>query len=851
MNSTFFFWLASVILPGLALPLWAQPIAPLPAPMRANLRAPAYPLIAHDPYFSLWSATDRLTDGPTQHWTGTPQPLEGMIRVDGKAYRFLGPPLVPPQVVLPHGSQAEVNVEYTFTPPAEGWQLPGFGAIDWKTGPAPFGTADRNNPVNTPWTTKEIWLRREFELANPNFDSLYLNLQHDDDVEVYLNGVLAYQCGPCWLGDYAYRPVAPEAVRSLKKGKNLLAIHCKNLQGGGFIDAGLVNFLPNKLAIPVATQKSVRVRATQTIYEFAAGGVDLTVIFTSPLLLDDLETLGRPASYVTFRVKSNDKRTHQTQVYFGASGLLAVNSAEEQVQWGRVVSDRLFMARVGTQAQNILQKKGDNVRINWGYLYLGVPKNRVNQKPATSLAITSNTAYAHYFAPPAKVPAPHLPRDDDRFPRKAIDQPIYLNAQLTLPCRPDMAAEAFVILAYDDMYAVEYFRQPLRAWWRRNDKTSPEEMLEQAEKAYISLFRKCETFDETMYQEAKAAGGESYAQLCELAYRQAIAAHKLVAGPDGEAFFFSKENFSNGSIGTVDVTYPSAPLFLRYNPELLKGMLEFIFAYSESGRWAKPFAAHDLGTYPQANGQTYPEDMPVEESGNMLILTAAIVKAEGKPDYAKKHWQTLTTWAEYLKKEGFDPANQLCTDDFAGHLARNANLSVKAILGLAAYGQMAMQLGDTRTAGQYLSLSRDLAKNWVALTKDGDHYALAFEKKGTWSQKYNLVWDKLLNLNTFPKEVAETEISYYLGKQQAYGLPLDSRKTYTKSDWIVWTATLANQPADFEALLAPVVKYANETPSRVPLSDWHETTDGKQVGFQARSVVGGYWIKVLEKHWWK
>ena len=787
-------------------------------------KAPAYPLITHDPYFSIWSFSDTLTNLPTRHWTGTDHSLTGIIKVDNKLYRFMGNKGHSYETVLPASDEQEYETKYIETQPPAEWMKAVFDDKGWKTGKAPFGD---NNRAGTSWTSKDLWVRRSFNLATTSFNRLYLKLQHDDNVQVYINGEKIYDVTG-YTHKFIYIPITKPGL--LRKGNNLLAIYIKNTRGGQWLDAGLVQEPTIKSDnLGVAEQKSLTVTATKTAYTFKAGGVDLDLNFISPLLMSDLEILARPVSYINTGVKSNDGKDHEVQLYIGASSNMATNTPAQKVVASQYENGALSILKVGTKEQPVLQKKGDDLRIDWGYLHVAVP--------------TASGA-KQYITRSGDGPTSF---QQNKYKTTVLEgQDLVLNTVLSFGKVQQGRKQQTVLLGYDDIYSVQYFTQNLKPWWKSNDSQTIEKELEEARTNQDEVIAQCLAFDKKLRSDALAAGGETYAELCEMAYRQSIAAHKLVKSPDGELLFMSKENYSNGSINTVDITYPSAPLFLVYNVELLKGMMNGIFHYSESGRWTKPFAAHDLGTYPIANGQTYGEDMPVEESGNMLILAAAIARKEGNAEYAKKHWTTLTTWVNYLVKEGFDPANQLCTDDFAGHLARNANLSVKAIMGIAGYSQLAAQLGHNDIAKKYRDTAESMVPRWMKMADAGDHYALTFDSSNTWSQKYNMVWDKILDFNLFPKEVYEKELKYYLTRQNKFGLPLDSRRTYTKSDWVLWTATLSDKPSEFQALINPIYKFATETPVRVPLSDWHETTNGRQVGFQARSVVGGYFIKILD-----
>lgn len=585
-----------------------------------------------------------------------------------------------------------------------------------------------------------------------------------------------------------------------------------------------------------ARQLSVNLLPTQTYYTFECGSVFLDVIFTSPLLLDDLELLSTPVNYLSYRIRTNDQRKHDVQIYIEATSGWAVHSSDQETETSlHTEVDNLIYAKTGTTEQPLLQKKGDNVRIDWGYFYLVSEK-----KENTAMTIGLSQTVKEQFYNKGTV------RPEQASVSSLKDKSAVLAYSEDLGTISGQA-NGFVMIGYDDLYSIQYFHDNRPAYWKQNGMVNIIQAFNRAASIYPDVMKRCATFDRQMMEDAKMAGGTQYAELCALAYRQAIAAHKLIEDKDGNLLFLSKENFSNGSIGTVDITYPSSPLFLLYNPDLLKGMLTPIFYYSESGQWNKPFPSHDVGTYPIANGQTYGGDMPVEESGNMLILTTAIALIEGNAEFAKKHWETLTVWANYLLKEGLDPANQLCTDDFAGHLAHNANLSVKAIMGIAGYGIMAGMLGDAQTSDDYISEARKMALAWEGMANNGSHYRLTFDQPDTWSQKYNLIWDKLFKQSIFPSEIAQKEVAWYLTKQNKFGLPLDNREDYTKTDWIIWSACLANDLDDFKQLVAPVYTYANETVSRIPLSDWHDTKDSHSMNFRARSVVGGYFMKMLEK----
>lgn len=569
------------------------------------------------------------------------------------------------------------------------------------------------------------------------------------------------------------------------------------------------------------TLVGAEVTATKTKFSYEDAGVRATLSFTTPLLLHDPDALSAGATYVEISAESMDGAAHAVECSFHASSRLCYDgSTAPAMAFDAYEMDGLFVASVGQRRQKPLSHSGDHITIDWGYLYLAA-----------------------------------------RAEIRADENGVFAKAKDALS----------LVLAYDDIASINYFGRLTPAWYARGGKTIVQ-MIAEMDARREEYVARCADLDADVFARAEKLGGADYALVCAAAYRQSVGAHKLIADERGEMVFLSKENDSNGCIGTVDVSYPSIPLYLLYAPEYVRAMCRPILKFANLPVWKYDFAPHDVGRYPHAtgqvyagtarravqNGETHPDyylypaskdaydfkyQMPVEECGNMLLMLAAAGRADGNWALAEEYLPTLEKWVKYLIDFGEDPGEQLCTDDFAGHLARNINLSAKAVCGVAGYGMILRALGRADEGAQYLERAKAMAESWLSRADAGDHTHLTFDGAG-WSMKYNMVWDRLFGLGLLPASFYGKERAWHLSHMNRYGLPLDSRADYTKSDWLMWVAAMA-APDEIAAYVKPLADFLRETPSRVPFSDWYDTKTGQPQHFVARSVQGGVFMPLL------
>lgn len=565
-------------------------------------------------------------------------------------------------------------------------------------------------------------------------------------------------------------------------------------------------------------QVGLEVRPLSTIYRFENEFAEVVLTFVTPLLIDKPDIFSRPVSYVEYEIKR--KCDKKIEFVFGINSRCCVGNANEDITFRQTE----FSLCCGNKIQKPLSESGDMVGINWGYLHL------CDEDAFASVCDNEDGPFC------CKI-------------EKVSTDEIY-NAYRDMPYITVTKSElsGVITLAYDEIKTMEYFGKPKQEYFERffSDFGA---MVLAAKREYKEIKRLCNEFERELLAEA-AVFGENYKTIVSLAYRQAVAAHKLGMDDDGKLIFLSKECESNGCMGTIDLTYPSMPLFLKYNPELVEAMLRPIVKYAKTKDWEYNFVPHDVGRYPIANGQVYGKNedaekqrsnqMPIEETGNMLLCLAAVQKYSGKiPQLFQENEFLMKKWADYLVKYGYDPGMQLCTDDFAGQSSHNCNLSLKAILGIAAYSILSGDDTYMRKAAEYARTWEKDAKALHGATR------LSFDKPDSWSLKYNVVWDNILGFKLFSEDMKKAEVKLYKEKINRYGVPLDSRADYTKLDWLMWSACLTNDKEYFLKITECIINMVNETPDRVPLTDWYYSSTASHIAFQNRSVVGGVFIALI------
>lgn len=353
--------------------------------------------------------------------------------------------------------------------------------------------------------------------------------------------------------------------------------------------------------------------------------------------------------------------------------------------------------------------------------------------------------------------------------------------------------------------------------------------------------------DAQVSSDSIAAGGDNYNIITSLSVRQAFAATQLVGTPE-TYYLFLKEISSDGDIQTTDVIFPSMPIWLYFNPDLLGRLLDPIYIYTEAGLFPQSYALHDLGFYPNAT-QAGTEMQQLEESGNMVIMTLAYAQRTGDTAYLSSHYSTLVGWTSYLISDALIPQNQISTDDFAGSLANQTNLAIKGIIGIQAMSVIANLTNHPSDGANYSNIAHDYITKWQTLAvantssnfSGAPHTTLDYGASDTYSLLYNLYPDTLLDLHLVPSEIYSMQSSFYPIVNLAYGVPLDTRHTYTKSDWQMFCAAVA-EPSTRDMFIGDLARFIGETSTDRALTDWYDAESGGFGAgvFTARPVVGGH-----------
>ncbi|KAI1434171.1 glutaminase GtaA [Xylaria sp. CBS 124048] len=571
-----------------------------------------------------------------------------------------------------------------------------------------------------------------------------------------------------------------------------------------------------------------------------AGKVEMNITFLSPVTPNDLKRQSLTFSYLDVGVHSLDGANHDVQLYSDVSGEWASGDIGVTIQWDYGTSDGVAYHQFSRKSQTPITETRELP--NWGNFYYSTSDTKsltyqsgsdVNVRGAfMSKGILPNTKDTNFRAINNNWPVFGFAQNLGSVSKKSVNTVFTIG--LTQDDAIQLLGKGSGLTTYPSLWK-SYFKSGLAA-------------MTFFYKDYKTAAGLATSLDNQVASDSIAAAGQDYLTITSLSVRQTFGALQFT-GTSSNPLVFLKEISSNSDIQTVDVIFPAMPLILYTNPKILKYLLEPLFLNQENGHYPNDNAIHDLGTFPLAKG--YPdgsdEPQPLEECGNMVIMVLAYAQRTGDKGYLAKHYPILQKWAGYLINEALIPANQISTDDFAGSLANQTNLALKGIIGLRAMADIAEMTGHQDDSSMYMNISTSYIQQWQGFSLNTNanppHATLSYGDANSHGLLYNLFSNSLLGYydDFVPQSVYDIQSNFYPTVALQYCVPLDTRHTYSKSDWQIWAAATASKSTR-DDIISRMAHWINVTPTNRGLTDLYDCVSGDYPGitFVARPVVGGH-----------
>jgi hypothetical protein len=608
----------------------------------------------------------------------------------------------------------------------------------------------------------------------------------------------------------------------------------------------------NGNAVTAMTPTTTEVTATRSIFTATTsdGGVELVAEWLSPVEPGDLELQSVPLTLLTVSVSFTDGNSHSVQVYADITGEWASNSESAQIEWQTTSDSTGRYWAVELQSQVPLAEPSNMA--SWGTVIWAAP--------AAGPSLTYQSGYSTTLRDDFGTNGVLANSSDPDFRAINNDQPAFAFA-VDFGSGSTGGSTSFV-LGHVRTPLISYGSSatPLLPWWTQTWATS-QEMTAAFITGATSARTRAIALDAQIQTDATAAAGSGYAAACALALRQCYGGMELAISPDGVTpWLLGKEISSDGDTNTVDIFDQAFLAWLYLDPDLIPLVMAPILDWCASPAWqdasawtgiSQPYyCVHDLGPYPVAAGRApgNGEQMPIEESAGMLIMAAAYANMVGASaaEPFLSQWQTLwTQWANYLVPQVPTPSGQLCTDDWAPDYSTSTgsvNLGIKAIIGLAAAGQIANILGDSANATTWWNAATENIDRWITLSTDttGKYLNVVQGATGTWSSLYNAYYQVVIGLSLVPEQIAANEASYYLSQLTTYGMPLQTAaNNLNKVAWLFYLPAWLDGYPIADELMSRNVAYINDTTSLVPYGDRYNTTTGVEVtGIEAHPTLG-------------